>query len=141
MLYQFGHKITWVPYWHIMVHTVLCVTIVAIRQFEPYISKIDSSFEVFVCLALTCCMHIGSVYEDTEELDMFFNVGVTNVRAGLHSVLRLRAVRWANRRLRLTPIDWCAGGAAPLRRAGHPEDQEQPGAQEEAAGAAALAGA
>jgi hypothetical protein len=93
MLYQFGHKITWVPYWHIMVHTVLCVTIVAIRQFEPYISKIDSSFEVFVCLALTCCMHIGSVYEDTEELDMFFNVGVTTVRAGLHSVLRLRAVR------------------------------------------------
>jgi hypothetical protein len=77
VLYEFGHTTPMIPRWHVFLHVLLMGTIVIIRQFEPYVSRIDSSFEVFVCLALTGCMHIGSLYDGVTELDAFFNISVS----------------------------------------------------------------
>ena len=72
MLFSFGRE--YQLQWHIFMHGVLAVTVSMIRVVEPYISKTDSLFEVFVCLSLTCTVHIVSLAErdDSDALVVLF---------------------------------------------------------------------
>ena len=72
MLFSFGRE--YHLQWHIFMHGVLAVTVCMIRVVEPYISKTDSLFEVFVCLSLTCTVHIVSLAErdDSDALVAMF---------------------------------------------------------------------
>ena len=56
----------------VFMHGLLAVTVCMIRIVEPYPSNTDSLFEVFVCLSLSCTVHIVSLSEHDDSAQSTF---------------------------------------------------------------------
>jgi hypothetical protein len=76
-------------------HGVLVFTVCMIRIVEPYVSNVDTLLEIFVCLSLSCTVHIVSLWDHDDDPTFVAVFAVFFLAPLVALVVLLRNARWA----------------------------------------------